>query len=157
PAKGIVYPDGCQTQTDGLASAAGHVEDIMGRRLGPDLGGVDHFAAARNQVLVERILDIRGRIGLAPKTGGVTLILGEEQLRSSLTMQPIVTKLRVCGLNDPRAHFAKRRLWLLLAPRPGVAEPQGRQHPKPSRVRPTIVHRNAAEDVFRTRLRVLHE
>src|SRR5207244_12867373 len=34
PAKGIVVPDGRQTEADSLASAGGHVEDIVGRRLG---------------------------------------------------------------------------------------------------------------------------
>ena len=101
-AKGIVYPGGRQTQADGRAAAAGHVEDIVGRSLGPDLGGVDRLAVARDEVRVERILDIRGRIGLAPETGRITLILGEEQLRGSLAMQPVVTQLRVCGLNGAR-------------------------------------------------------
>jgi hypothetical protein len=55
-------------------SSAGHVEDIVGRSLGPNLGGVDRDAMSRNQVRVERILHIRGRIGLAPETGRVTLI-----------------------------------------------------------------------------------
>src|SRR3989454_8408777 len=32
PAKGIVDRDGRQTEADGLASAGGHVEDIVGRR-----------------------------------------------------------------------------------------------------------------------------
>src|SRR5213592_4397339 len=49
----IVVPDGRQTEADSLASAGGHVEDIVGRRLGPDLGGVDRLAAARDGVLVE--------------------------------------------------------------------------------------------------------
>ena len=83
-AKGLVDPGGRQTEADGLASAAGHVEDIVGRRLGPDLGGVDRLAAARDDVLVERILDVGGRIGLAPETGRVALILGEEQLRGAI-------------------------------------------------------------------------
>ena len=156
-AKGIVDPGGRQTQADGRAAAAGHVEDIVGRRLGPDLGGVDRLAVARDEVRVERILDIRGRIGLAPETGRITLILGEEQLWGALAMQPVVAQLRVCGLNGARPHCAERRLRLLLAPRPGVAEPEGRQDPQPGRFRPAIVHGNADEDVFRALLRVLHE
>ncbi len=105
-AKGIVYPGGRQTQADGRAAAAGHVEDIVGRRLGPDLGGVDRLAAARDEVLVERILDVGRRIGLAPETLRIALILGEEQLRGAIAMQPVVAQLRVRGLHGARPHFA---------------------------------------------------
>ena len=123
PAKGLVYPGGRQTEADGLAAAAGHVEDIVSRRLGPDLGGVDRLAAARDDVRVERILDVRGGIGLAPETGRVALVLGEEQLRGSIAEQPVLAKLVVCGLDGARPHLAQRRLSIVLAPRPGVAEP----------------------------------
>src|SRR5213594_4372609 len=123
PAKGIVHANGRQTEANGLASAGGHVEGIVGRRLGPDLGGVDRLAAARDDVLVERILDVRGRTGLAPETGRVALVLGEEQLRRSIAKQPVLAKLLVCGLDDARPYLAHRRLSIVLAPRPGVAEP----------------------------------
>ena len=83
-AEGVVGPGGGQTEADGLAAAGGHVEHIVGRGLGPDLGGVDRVAAARDDVFVERVLDVRGRIGLAPETGRVALVLGEEQLRGSV-------------------------------------------------------------------------
>ena len=94
-AEGIVYLGGRQTQADGLAAAAGHVEDIVGRRLGPDLGGIDRLAASRDDVLVERILDVGRRIGLAPETLRIALILGEEQLRGAIAMQPVLAKLMV--------------------------------------------------------------
>ena len=68
-AEGLVDPGRRQTEADGLASAGGHVEDVVGRRLGPDLGGVDRLAAARDDVLVEGVLDVGRRIGLAPETG----------------------------------------------------------------------------------------
>src|SRR2546425_2669524 len=157
PAKGIVVPDGRQTEADSLASAGGHVEDIVGRRLGPDLGGVDRLAAARDDVLVERILDVRGRTGLAPETGRVTLVLGEEQLRGSIALQPVLAELLVGGLNDARPRLAQGGFLIVLTPGPGVAEPQCRQDTKPGRFGPTIVHGNANEDVFRASLRVLHE
>ena len=72
-------------------------------------------------------------------------------------MQPVLAKLMVRGLNDARPHLAQRRLRLVLAPRPGVAEPERRQDTKPGRFRPAIVHGDADEDVFRALLRVLHE
>ena len=81
-AKGIGGPGRRETEADGLASAGGHVERIVGRRLGPGLAGVDRLVAARDDVLVERILDVRRSIGLAPETAGIALVLGEEQLRA---------------------------------------------------------------------------
>ena len=115
-AEGIVYPGGRQTEADGLAAAAGHVEDIVGRRLGPGLGGIHRLAAARDDVLVERVLDVGRRIGLAPETLRIALVLGEEQLRGAIAMQPVLAKLMVRGLNDAGSHFAQRRLRLVRRP-----------------------------------------
>ena len=80
-AKSIFYLGGCQTQPDRLAAAGGHLEGIVGRRLGPRLGGIHRFAASRDDVLVERVLDIGRSIGLAPQTLRIALVFGEEQLR----------------------------------------------------------------------------
>ena len=105
-AEGIAYLGGRQTQADGLAAAAGDVEDIVGRSLGPGLGWVDRLAAARDDVLVERILDVGRRVGLVPQTLRVALILGEEQLRRAIAMQPILAELMVRGLNCAGPDFA---------------------------------------------------
>ena len=43
-AEGIFYLGGRQTQPDRLAAAAGHLEDIVGRGLGPRLGGIHRLA-----------------------------------------------------------------------------------------------------------------
>ena len=58
----------------------------MGRGLGPRLGGIHRFAASRDDVLVERILDIRRSIGLAPQKLRIALVFGEEQLRGTITI-----------------------------------------------------------------------
>ncbi len=63
-AKGIFYLSGRQTQPNRLAASGGHVERIVGSRLGPGLGGIHRFAASRNDVLVERVFDIGRRVGL---------------------------------------------------------------------------------------------
>ena len=105
-AEGLLGPGGRQTEADGLASAAGHVEDIVRRRLGPDLGGVDRLAAARDDVLVERVLDVGRRVGLAPETAGVAFVLGEEQLRGAIALQPVLAKLMMGRLNDAGSRLA---------------------------------------------------
>ena len=136
-AEGLVYPGGRQPQADGLASAGGHVERVVRRRLGPGLGGIDRFAAARDDVLVERVLDVGRRVRLAPEPAGIGLVLGEEQLRGALAVEPVLAELMVGGSNDARPRFAQRRLRLVHLPRPGVAEPQRRQNtqrgPPPAR------------------------
>ena len=86
PAKGISCLGGGQTQPDGLAAAARHVEDIVGRGLGPRLGGIHRVAASRDDVLMERVLDIGRSIGLAPQTLRIALVFGEEQLRGAVTI-----------------------------------------------------------------------
>jgi hypothetical protein len=87
--KGLLRLAGGQTEPYRLAPAAGHVQDVVRRRLGPDLGGVNGLATARDDVLVERILDVGSRVGLAPETRRVTFILGEEQLRGPIAMQVV--------------------------------------------------------------------
>jgi hypothetical protein len=156
-AKGLIDPGGRQTEADGLASARGHVEGVVGGRLGAHPRGVDRVAAARDGVGVERVLDVGGRIGLAPETGRVALVLGEEQLRGSIAREPVLAELVMGGLDDARPRLAQRGLGLVVAPGPGVAEPEGRQDTKPGRLRPAVVHRDANQDVLRALLRILHE
>ena len=80
-AKSIFYLGGRQTQPNRLAAAGGHLDGIVGRRLGPRLGGIHRFTASRDDVLVERILDVGRSIGLAPQKLRIALVFGEEQLR----------------------------------------------------------------------------
>ena len=101
-AEGVVGPGGRQAQPDSLAAAAGHVEDIVGRGLGARLGGIHRLALSRDDVGVERILDVGRRVGLAPQTLRVALVFGEEQLRGAIAMQPVLAELRVRGLNGAR-------------------------------------------------------
>ena len=105
-AEGLVRPGGRQTETDGPASAGGHVEGVVRGRLGPDPGRVDRVAAARDDELVEGVLDVGSRTGLVPETGRVRLILGEEQLEGSIAVKPVVAELMVRGLDDAGCHLA---------------------------------------------------
>ena len=102
----LLCAGGSQTETDGLASTGGHVEGIVRGRLGPGLGGVDRLAAARDDVLVERILDVGRRVGLPPEPAGVAFVLGEEQLRGAIALQPILAKLMMGRLNDAGSRLA---------------------------------------------------
>ena len=106
-AEGVCCPGGGQTQPDSLAAAAGHVEDIMRRGLGPRPGGIDRRVLSGDDVGVERILDVGRRVGLAPQTLCVALVLGEEQLRGAITMEPVLAQFMVCGLNGARPFFVQ--------------------------------------------------
>ena len=155
--EGLVYPRGCQTETDGLAATGGQIEGIVRGGLGPGLGGVDRLAAARDDVLVEGVLGVGRRVGLAPETAGIALVLGEEQLRGAIAVEPVLAELMVRGSHDAGSHFAQQRLRLVCVPGPGVAEPERRQNTNAGRFRPAIVHGHPNEDVLRPLLRVLHE
>jgi hypothetical protein len=62
-----LHPGGGQPEADGGAAAGGHVEPVVGRGLGPGPGRIDRLGPARDDVGVERILDVRRRIRLAPQ------------------------------------------------------------------------------------------
>ena len=64
----------------------------MGRGLGPHLGGIHRLALSRDDVGVERILDVGGSIGLAPESLRIALIFREQQLRPSIAIQPVLAQ-----------------------------------------------------------------
>jgi hypothetical protein len=46
-AEGVFCPGGRQTQPDSPAAAGRHIENVMGRGLGPRLGGIDRLPPVR--------------------------------------------------------------------------------------------------------------
>ena len=76
---------------------------------------------------MERVLHVRGRVGLAPQTLGIALILGKQQVRRAVALQNVCTAGRRASPRSRRSDAAQRRLRPLVSPRPGVAEPQRRQ------------------------------
>jgi hypothetical protein len=89
-AKGIFYLGGRQTQPNRLAAAGGHVEGIVGRRLGPRLGGIHRLALPRDDVGVERIFHVWGRVGLVPQTLRIAFVFSEQQIRGAIAMEPVI-------------------------------------------------------------------
>ena len=156
-AEGIRGPVGRQAQADRRAAARRHVEGIVGGRLGPGPGGIHRLGLLRDHPGVEGVLDVRRRVRLAPQALRIALVLGEEQLRGAVAVQPVFAEVGMRRLNDTRRRLPQRRLARVLAPRPGVAEPQRRQDAQPGRLRPAIVDGDADQHVLRTRLGVLDE
>ena len=99
PAEGIVYGSGRETQPDGLAAGGGHVEHVVGCGLRPDPGGVHGVRVSRDDVGVERILDVGSGVGLAPQTVGIALVLGEEQLGGAIAPELVLANLLVRDVN----------------------------------------------------------
>ena len=98
-------------------------------------------------------------VGSPPNTrAAVRLVVAEQQVRLRGGVQVEVAEQVILGPDDRvrRVDPGDPRLRLAVAPGPGVAEPQRRQHLQHGRLGRAVVHGDAAEDVLRGRLRVLH-
>jgi hypothetical protein len=115
-AERILGPGTRQSQPDGLASAAGNVEDVMRCGLGPRLGGIHRVAPSGDNAGMERILDVGKRVRLAPQALRVALVLGEEQLRAAIALKPVLAQLVVRCMNRARPGCLQRRPAIGLTP-----------------------------------------
>jgi hypothetical protein len=106
-AERIVQLCGRQTQPDRLAAAGGHVEDIVGRGLGPGPGGIHRFGLPPDEIGVKRILDVGRCVRLAPQALRIALVLGEEQLRCTIAVEPVLAQLVMRGCNGARPCIAQ--------------------------------------------------
>ncbi len=84
--EGSKTQNGGQSEPNCLRSASGHVERVMGRRLGTGTLGVDGFAIAADHVAVERVLDPGERVRRAPQPTTVAVVLREQQLRPAVAV-----------------------------------------------------------------------
>ena len=91
------------------AAARGHLEHVARRGLGAGLRRVDRVALAGDDVPVERVLDARRRVRLAPQPLRVALVLREQQLRRAVAGERVLAQLGMGG-DDRTARLAQRRL-----------------------------------------------
>jgi hypothetical protein len=105
---------------------------------------------------MERVLDPGSRVGLAPEAVDVALVLREEELGRPVTGERVIAQFVVRSA-DRAARFTENRLRRPLPPRPGVPEPERREHVDPRGLGPAVVDRDADQDVFRAFLGVLEE
>ena len=146
-----------EAQANRLAAAARHLEHVVRCGLGPLVRRIHCVALTGDDMAVERILHIRRWIRLSPEPLSVALVLGEQQLGRSVAHQRVGAELVVRRVDPARAGLAQRRLPLVAAPRPRIAEPERGQHAQPRGLRSPVVHGDAHQHVFRPGLRVLHE
>jgi hypothetical protein len=137
--------------------AAGDAEQGMGGRLS-SLVGV-HRIRLVEHVIGDAVLGkARPRlVSRAENAGRVGFVFAEEQPRLLFGVQVENAELVMFGAHDRIFRFdaGEQRLGLAVGPRPRVAEPQRGQHVDRRVVRGAVMHREAADDVFRTRFRVL--
>lgn len=70
------------------AAVGGDADEVVGRRLGTDQGGVDGVGLAADHMVVDPVLDVRLRIGLAEYPLLVGLVLGKQQPSVAVAIEP---------------------------------------------------------------------
>src|SRR5262249_59854919 len=120
------------------------------------------------------ILDVRAAVPYSIEPLRVVLVVREERLATSFRIEMAGPKPVLEGkvaerfgsavisheadVAGPLIAFAQNGLGLrLLAPDPGVPEPEMGQQVDGGVVRPSVLHGDANHDVLGTRLRVFHE
>ena len=133
----------------------------MGRGLGPRSLRVDRIGSPVHYELVDAVLDIRRRIGNPEQALIVGLVLAEQQLRRGVGAQHPLAQLRVRGARRADSRLPvdgrQRRFGDLVAPRPGVAEPQRGEQMQGRGVRAAVMRRDQHQDVIGAGLGVLHD
>ena len=110
---------------------------------------------------VKGVFDVGARVGRVEQPFGVRLVLGEEQRRRAVAVEPSIAKLRVRGRHCARAAgaFRRRQTGFLRAgpPAPRVAEPQGWQQMNRRCLRAAVRRGDPDEAFFRRRLGVFDD
>src|SRR6516162_444040 len=65
---------------------------MMGCRLGPDAGGIDHSLLPQDDMVVDAVFDKRARVDAPKQSGVVRFVLGEQQPSRALNVEVIVRK-----------------------------------------------------------------
>ncbi len=115
---------------------------------------------------MEGVLDVRRSVLATEQARVVGLVLGEQQRRVALAVQEVIgerlleQRVGMVRMHDRVTRGRRRlqqRLGAAAGPRPGVAEPQRRQHVKVRGLRATVADGDADQHVLGCRLRILDE
>src|SRR5262249_2746402 len=77
------------------AATCWHREFVMGRRFGPGLLRVHSGRVARDEILVERVLEVARRVGPPVMPTNVGVILREQPSRTALTEEAVFSEFGV--------------------------------------------------------------
>ena len=135
----------------------GNLQRVVRRRLGPEVLRVHRLALAVDYVVVEGVLHIVPCIRHAEEPRGVCLVLGEKKIRLNvadpLRLQAEFPERRMRRLDHRSAHLLDA--WLRArVPRPGIAEPQRRQHVDRRSLRSAVRDRDADGNILLRLLRI---
>ena len=146
------HPD--HPHLDRRGTARRHRHAVVQGCLGAFLHRI-HRACAMDEVVVDAVLGIRRDVLAAEQTAVVGFVLAEQWLRRTVTHQYERSRDRMTT-DDAVAVQPQRRLRVILVPpRPGVAEPQRRQHMKCRFFRPGVLHRDPHQQIPRCPLGVV--
>ena len=149
-----------ETETDRHRLAGADFEAVVGGGLGADLRGIDRGGVPLHDERVEGVLDVGTRVGSVEQPLRIGVVLGEEQRRRAIAVEPAIAKVRMRRGDDARAvgSFRGRQVRFGAGPPvPRVAEPQRRQQIQGRGLRAPVRNRDANETFLRRRLRVFDE
>ena len=146
-----------QAETDGYRLAGADRQLVERGGLGARSVWVHCIPGAVNHVVVDAVLGELRAVVIPVEPPGIGLVLGEQKLRRSLADQPALPVLRLVELDRVLGGGAQLGPANVLAPRPGVAEPDGRQQVQLSGLRPAIRHGDLDQNVVARGLRIFDE
>ncbi len=140
-----------QPHADLRAGAGRDLEHVVGRALRAGAGRVHGVGRAVDHVVVDRVLGVHGGVGRTEQPLVVGLVLAEQEV--GVGGQAPLAEVGMGGEHALAVHL-QGGLGAVVAPRPGVAEPERRQQVQGRGVRPAVVRRDEHQDVVGRRLRV---
>ncbi len=157
-----------EPEPQGAAFARPELFPVDRGNLGAGPGRVDRSRVALDQVAVESVLDVRGRVVAVEQAGHVGVVLGEQQLVGSLGVEVVAAGGRMLGSHGEEAvpRVVPTKLGAVgnvphrpvrVSPAPCVAEPEGGQYVQWSGLGSPVDGGHLHQDVAFGRLGVLHE
>ena len=146
-----------QADADRRAAAGRDLQRVVGGDLAAGLRRVHRAGGAADDVVVDRVLGERGDVRRAEEPLAVRVVVAEEQRRRRVGEQQPVTQIGVGGARVAGSGSRDRRLRRVVAPRPGVAEPERGEEVQRRCVRAAVVRGDEHRDVVVAGLRVLDD
>ena len=115
---------------------------------------VHRVAPIVDDIIVKGVLHVRLRIHAFEKAREIRFVFGEQQRRILVQQPSEIAQRNVRRFHAVGPEHAEQRLLGAGIPCPSVPEPQRRQHMQARLTGPAIRHRDADENLLRSRLRV---
>ncbi len=147
-----------QPEVQRPAGSGGELELIPGARFGAGCVRPDGVLALSNNVIVERILEMSAGIGLMVEALDVGVVVGKQQFGVAVEFEGIEPQRRLGDSDAIRVLSMQSRAGRVrVAPRPGIAKPDGGQKVKQRGIRAAVDGCHPDEDVVVVGLGVFDE